>query len=77
MAHVAMRTGGHNSLRSLQPLFWGLSGTFVLVAIVVGVIADVEPADAELATAAIVVLATLWLAHSWRVLWDDERGPRP
>ena len=68
-----MRTGGHHPLKTLQPLFWGLSGTFVVAAIVVGVVADVEPAEAKLATAAIVLLAALWLAHSWRVLWDDER----
>ena len=67
-----MRTGDHDRLKSIQPLFWGLSGTFVVVAILVGAVADVDPADAELATAAILALAALWLAHSWRVLWDDE-----
>ena len=68
-----MRTGGHHPLKSLQPVFWALSGTCVLAAIVAAVVADLEPADAELATAAILVIAALWLAHSWRVLWDDER----
>ena len=71
-----MRTGRH-TLKSLQPLFWALSGAFVITAIVVGLVADVEPGEAELATAAVLVLAALWLAHSWRVLWDDERGRRP
>ncbi len=71
-----MRTGGHHPLKSIQPLFWALSGTLVVTAIVIGVVADVKPSDAELATAAIVVLAALWLAHSWRVLWDDERRGR-
>ena len=73
MRQVAMRTGGHHPLKSLQPVFWGLSGTFVLAAIVVALVADVEPGDAEVATAAVLALAGLWLAHSWRVLWDDER----
>ena len=68
-----MRTGGHHPLKTLQPVFWALSGTFVLVAIVVAAVADVEPSDAEVATAAVLALAALWLAHSWRVLWDDER----
>ena len=72
MRQVAMRTGGHHTVKSLQPAFWGLSGTLVLVAIGVALVADVEPGDAELATAAVLAVAGLWLAHSWRVLWDDE-----
>ncbi len=71
-----MRTRGNHPLKALEPVFWALTATVVLVAIVIGVVADVDPAQAELATAAIVILATLWLAHSWRVLWDDERRER-
>jgi hypothetical protein len=45
----------------------------VLVCIVVAIVGGVEPADAVEMTIVVLVLAVLWLAHEWRLLWRAER----
>jgi hypothetical protein len=45
----------------------------VLLSITVAAAGGIEPSEAELATAAVCVLAVLWAVHAWRRLWADER----
>jgi hypothetical protein len=61
---------------AIQHAIWGLCAAVVLLYILVAALGAVDPTDAELATAAVMVAAVLWLAHSWRRLWDEERGRR-
>ena len=64
----------HDRLHALATLFWAACGVVALVAIVLGAVLDVDPAEAELATAAVLLAATLWLVHEWRMLWRSDRG---
>ncbi|HEY1273280.1 MAG TPA: hypothetical protein VGF25_00120 [Thermoleophilaceae bacterium] len=63
----------HPRLEALRHVFWGLCGSIVLVCIVVAIVGGVEPADAVEMTIVVLVLAVLWLAHEWRLLWRAER----
>ena len=60
----------------LESALWALCGALVFGALVIAAIADVDPGEAKAATAAVLLLTALWLAHSWRQLWRDERRPR-
>jgi hypothetical protein len=50
--------------------------SIVVLAIAIAALAGLEPSDAWPLTAAVLVLAVLWLAHEWRRLWEDERRGR-
>ena len=43
-----------------------------MLAIGVALLLDVDPSRAELAIAAIAVVATAVWVHYWRRLWEDE-----
>ena len=60
-------------IRTLQSAFWALVASVVVLAIAVGALAGVKPSDAWPLTAAVVLLAALWLGHEWSGLWRDER----
>ena len=59
--------------RGLAALAWALCGVAAVLAIVVALLLDVDPSSAELAIAAIAVVATAVWVHYWRRLWEDER----
>jgi protein-S-isoprenylcysteine O-methyltransferase Ste14 len=60
----------------LRDLLWGACGALVVLLIFVAAAVGIEPEEAEVATGVVLVLAALWLAHSWRALWRDERATR-
>jgi len=68
-----LRIHGHHRHDRLLSTFWALCGTTVVVALIVAAVADFDPSEAVGATAAVLAIAALWLAHSWSVLWRDER----
>jgi len=63
-------------IRTLRTALWGLCATIVVLAIAVAALAGLEPSDAWPVTAAVLVLAVIWLAHEWHRLWDEERRGR-
>ena len=58
--------------RRLQAGLWAVCGSIVLLYIFLAALGGIDPAEAEAATATVVVLAVLWLTHSWRRLWVEE-----
>jgi hypothetical protein len=65
----------HRRLSSVAHVFWAVSGTVVVAFIFFAALGAFDPADAEGLTVAVLVLATLWVSHSWRQLWREEREP--
>jgi uncharacterized membrane protein YeiB len=65
-------------IRTLRTLFWALCASVVVLSIGIGALAGLEPSDAWPVTATVLLLAVLWLAHEWALLWHEEhrRGPR-
>jgi hypothetical protein len=63
----------HRLLDAVRQAFWAACGAIVLLYIFLAALSAVDPAEAEVATAVVLVLAVLWLAHNWRRLWLDER----
>jgi hypothetical protein len=63
-------------IRTVRTVFWALSASVVVLAIAVAAFAGLEPSDAPPLTAAVLLLAVLWLAHEWRQLWNQERRGR-
>jgi len=55
---------------------WALCASIVLFAIGLAALAGLEASDAWPVSAAVLVLAVLWLAHEWHELWDEERRGR-
>jgi hypothetical protein len=51
---------------------WGVLGATVLLCIFFAALADVDPSEAEVVSAAVLTLAVFWLAHEWRRLWRIE-----
>jgi hypothetical protein len=58
----------------IRELAWQFAGAIALLSIAVAAISAFDPGEAELLTAACVVVAVAWWAHAWRRLWLDERG---
>ena len=50
--------------------FWVACGSLVLLGIFFAALGAYEPS--AISTAALLVLAALWLAHEWGGLWRDE-----
>jgi hypothetical protein len=63
---------GHPRLDGLLRLFWAVSGSIVLLFIFLAALGGIDPSEAVEATVVVLVLAALWLAHSWRDLWRRE-----
>ena len=69
------RTGGEDeSARTLQTAFWTVAGAIVVLYIFFAALGGIDPAEARAATIVVLVLAVLWLAHSWRRLWAEEKN---
>jgi hypothetical protein len=68
-----LRRRGHRLPGFVRTGLWGVLGATVLLYIFFAAVADVDPSEAEVATAAVLTLAVLWLAHEWRRLWRVER----
>jgi hypothetical protein len=62
---------------SIAHAFWGACGAIVLAYIFVAALGAFQPDEAVELTIVVLALAVLWLAHSWRELWRDERGDGP
>jgi hypothetical protein len=60
-------------IRTLRTGFWALCASIVVLAVAVAALAGLEPSDAWPVTAAVLLLAVLWLAHEWHRLWKEER----
>ncbi len=60
--------------RTLERAWWAACGGIVVLFILLAALGAVDPAEAEVLTAAVLVLAVAWLGHSWRRLWLEERG---
>jgi hypothetical protein len=56
---------------------WAVAGTAVVMYIAVAAAGEIKPSEAEVATAAVALVAVLYAIHAWRQLWADERrfGP--
>jgi hypothetical protein len=65
--------GSHPRLSSMAHAFWAVCGTVVVAFIFFAALGAFDPADAVVPTVVVLVLATLWVSHSWRQLWRDER----
>ena len=66
----------HDRGHGAQAFFWAACGAIVLLYIFLAALGAFEPGEAEVVTAAVLVLAALWLGHSWGRLWRDEHGQR-
>jgi 4-amino-4-deoxy-L-arabinose transferase-like glycosyltransferase len=73
MPHLSTSGDEHGWSRRLQAGLWTLCGAIVLFYIFIAALGGIDPAEAKAATATVVVLAALWLAHSWRQLWVEEK----
>ena len=64
----------HLQLRRHGPVgVWGVLGATALLYIFFAALADVDPSEAEVATAGLLTLGVIWAAHEWRRLWRLER----
>jgi hypothetical protein len=63
----------HHPFDAVRQAFWGACGAIVLIYIFLAALTAVDPAEAEVVTGLVLLLAVLWLAHNWRRLWLDER----
>jgi hypothetical protein len=66
----------HHRLEAVRHVFWAACGAIVLMYIFLAALTAVDPAEAEVVTAVVLLLAVLWLGHNWRRLWLDERAER-
>ena len=55
--------------------FWALVGALVVLYLFFVVTGGVDPQDDPAWAIAALVLAVLWLAHSWRRLWSGGASP--
>jgi hypothetical protein len=62
---------------SVAHAFWAACGAIVLAYIFFAALGAVQPDEAVELTVVVLTLAVLWLAHTWRDLWRDERGDGP
>jgi cell division protein FtsW (lipid II flippase) len=75
-AGVGRRTGDVIGQASPLTFFWALVGALVVLYLFFVAIGGVEPDAGSGWTIAALVLAVLWLAHSWRRLWFGGASPR-
>jgi hypothetical protein len=57
--------------------FWATCGALVVLYLFFVAIGGVNPEDDPAWAIAALVLAVLWLAHSWRRLWAGGASPAP
>ena len=56
--------------------FWALVGALVVLYLFFVAVGGVDPAKDNVWTIIALVLAVLWLAHSWRRLWFGGTSPK-
>jgi hypothetical protein len=59
----------HGSRQNLVAALWALCGALVVVYLFFMVLSDKKPGDAPVLSVIALVLAVIWLAHSWRRLY--------
>ena len=60
---------------TIQAIIWAVLGAVVVLYLFFLAVGAVTPDDAPAATIAVLVLAALWMAHSWRRLWGSGASP--
>jgi hypothetical protein len=55
--------------------FWAIIGALVVLYLFFVAVGGVDPGEDPAWAIAALVLATLWLAHSWRRLWSGGASP--
>ena len=61
---------------TVTTIFWALIGALVVLYIFFVAVGGVDPGEDSVWTIIALVLAVLWLAHSWRRLWFGGTSPR-
>jgi hypothetical protein len=69
--HVHRLEQDHPRLRTARIGAWTLCGGLVGLYIFFVVLGGVSPSEAKTATVVVVVLALMWLVHSWRRIWAE------
>jgi hypothetical protein len=73
------RTGGRRAtdqpvLGRSRAFVWALAGALVVLFLFFVAIGGINPKDARAVSIVALVLAVLWLAHSWRRMWSGPTG---
>ena len=73
---VGRRQGDIMGQATPVTFFWALVGALVVLYLFFVAVGGVDPDADSVWTIAALVLAVLWLAHSWRRLWFGGSSPR-
>ena len=57
-----------------RAFIWALCGALVVLFLFFVAIGGINPDDAQTVSIVALVLAVLWLAHSWRRIWSGPTG---
>ena len=75
-AGVGRRSGDVMGQATPVTFFWALVGALVVLYLFFVAVGGVDPGEDSVWTIVALVLAVLWLAHSWRRLWFGGASPR-
>ena len=71
------RASDYEGRASVVTFFWAACGALVVLYLFFVAIGGVDPSEDPAWAIAALVLALLWLAHSWRRLWAGGASPAP
>jgi hypothetical protein len=69
------RKSDYEGRATVMTFFWAACGALVVLYLFFVAIGGVDPAEDPVWGIAALVLALLWLAHSWRRLWAGGASP--
>ena len=72
---VGRRSGDVIGQATIVTFFWALVGALVVLYLFFVAVGGVDPDKDSVWTIIALVLAVLWLAHSWRRLWFGGASP--